>query len=141
MEPEDFYASGPDGPLFGRQFDLAEFAMSTTGSQPPCDWWTTGEIPTADNLWIGADVSGYSSEPYDAACRAALSSLPDTPEFTDGTNEAEFLFSQDLPVVPLYWRIIVAAARSDMCNFSLDPTASSDLWNVEQFDYGDGCAP
>jgi peptide/nickel transport system substrate-binding protein len=141
MEPEDFYASGPDGPLFGRQFDLAEFAMSTTGSQPPCDWWTTGEIPTTENLWIGANVSGYSSEPYDAACRAALTSLADTPEFTEGNNEAEFLFSQDLPVVPLYWRIIVAAARSDMCNYSLDPTASSDLWNVEGFDYGDACAP
>jgi peptide/nickel transport system substrate-binding protein len=141
MQPEEFYAAGPDGPLFGRQFDLAEFAMSTTGSQPPCDWWTTDEIPTADNLWIGANVSGYSSEPYDTACRAALTSLPDTPEFTDGNNEAEFLFSQDLPVVPLYWRIIVAAARSDMCNFALDPTASSDLWNIEQFDYGDTCLP
>lgn len=141
VEPEEFYAGGPDGPLFGRQFDLAEFAMSTTGGQPPCDWWSTDEIPTADNLWIGANVSGYSSGAYDAACRAALTSLPDTPEFSEANNEAEFLFSDDLPVVPLYWRIIVAAARSDMCNFVLNPTASSDLWNIEQFDYGEACLP
>lgn len=139
MQPEDFYASGPDGPLFGRQFDLAEFAMSNSGSQPPCNWWTTAEIPTEDNQWVGADVSGYSSQPYDDACLAALTTLPDTQEFTDGNNNAELLFSQDLPSVPLYWRILVAAARKDMCNFALDPTATSDLWNVEQFDYGETC--
>jgi len=126
-------------PLFGRQFDLAEFAMSNSGSQPPCNWWTTAEIPTEDNQWVGADVSGYSSQPYDDACLAALTTLPDTQEFTDGNNNAELLFSQDLPSVPLYWRILVAAARKDMCNFALDPTATSDLWNVEQFDYGETC--
>jgi len=141
IQPEEFYAAGPDGPLFGRRFDLAEFAMSTTGSQPPCNWWMTDEVPAADNQWIGANVSGYSGEEYDVACRQALTSLPDTPEYTDGNNQAQLLFSQDLPVAPLYWRIIVAAARNDMCNFALDPTASSDLWNIEQFDYGDNCPP
>jgi peptide/nickel transport system substrate-binding protein len=141
LEPEALYAAGPDGPLFGRQFDLAEFAMSTTGSQPPCNWWTTEEIPTADNNWVGADVSGYSRDTYDTACRLALTTLPDSSEFTQGNNDSQLLFSQDLPVVPLYWRIIVAAARQDMCNFALDPTAASDLWNIEQFDYGAGCTP
>jgi len=141
LEPDQLYAAGPDGPLFGRQFDLGEFAMSTTGSQPPCNWWMTDEVPTVDNQWIGANVSGYSREEYNTACRAALASLPDTPEYTDGNNQSQLFFSEDLPVVPLYWRIIVAAARTDMCNFSLDPTASSDLWNIEQFDYGDTCPP
>jgi peptide/nickel transport system substrate-binding protein len=141
MEPELFYAAGPDGPLFGRQFDLGEFAMSTTGSQPPCNWWTSEEIPAVDNAWIGANVSGYSSEAYDTACRQALTTLPDAPEFSQANNDAQLLFSQDLPVVPLYWRLIVAAARQDMCNFVLNPTASSDLWNIEQFNYGESCAP
>ena len=141
LQPEELYAAGPDGPLFGRKFDLAEFAMSTTGSQPPCNWWTTQEIPSADNNWVGANVSGYTNDAYDTACQQALTSLPDAPEFKQGNDDAQKLFSQDLPVVPLYWRIIVAAARKDMCNFALDPTASSDLWNIEQFNYGDGCTP
>jgi peptide/nickel transport system substrate-binding protein len=139
IPPEDFYASGPDGLLFGRQFDLAEFAMSQSGSQPPCDWWMTDEIPSEDNDWIGANVSGYSNEAYDIACRAALTTLPESEDYTTGNNDAQLLFSEELPSVPLYWRISVAAARTDMCNFALDPTAYSNLWNVEEFDYGEVC--
>jgi predicted RNA polymerase sigma factor len=33
------------------------------------------------------------------------------------------------------------AARADLCNFSLDPTAASNLWNIEVFDRGPGCQP
>jgi hypothetical protein len=28
-----------------------------------------------------------------------------------------------------------------VCNFLLDPTASSNLWNIETFDSGSGCQP
>jgi peptide/nickel transport system substrate-binding protein len=140
-DPQDFYAAGPEGPLFGRKFDLAQFAMGTTGFEPPCGWFTTPEIPNAANKWVGTNVSGYSSAEYDAACAEASASLPDAPEYKTAQDRAQFLFSSDLPSVPLYWRLKVAAARPDMCDFTLDPTAASDLWNVESLDYGSGCNP
>jgi peptide/nickel transport system substrate-binding protein len=140
-DPQEFYAAGPEGPLFGRKFDLAQFAMGTTGFAPPCDWFTTPEIPNVDNKWVGTNVSGYSSPDFDAACAVASASLPDTPEYKTAQDRAQFLFSSDLPGIPLYWRLKVAAARPDMCALTLDPTSVSDLWNVEAWNYGSGCNP
>jgi peptide/nickel transport system substrate-binding protein len=140
-DPQEFYAAGPEGPLFGRKFDLAQFAMGTTGFAPPCDWFTTPEIPNVDNKWVGTNVSGYSSPDFDAACAVASASLPDTPEYKTAQDRAQFLFSSDLPGIPLYWRLKVAAARPDMCALTLDPTSVSDLWNVEAWNYGSECNP
>lgn len=135
------YAPGPDGPLFGRRFDLAEFAMGSAGFVPPCEWFSSPEVPAAANRWVGTNVSGYGSQEYDEACQAARQSLPDEAAHAEAYGRAQSLFAADLPVIPLYWRVRVAAARPEVCNFSLDPTAAGALWNVENFDSGDGCQP
>jgi peptide/nickel transport system substrate-binding protein len=141
LDQADLYASGPDGPLFGRSFELAEFAMGSVGIEPPCEWYTGSEVPNEANRWVGTNVSGYSSPDFDAACSAARQSLPDETAYLEAYAQAQSLFAQDLPVLPLYWRIKVAAARPNVCGFSLDSTASSGMWNIESLDIGDDCAP
>ncbi|MGD0750136.1 MAG: peptide ABC transporter substrate-binding protein [Anaerolineales bacterium] len=133
------YAAGPDGALFGRNFDLAEFAMGSTNTEPPCQWFTSTEIPNAANQWVGTNVSGYSNPDFDAACQAIQQSLSDEPAHAQAYQQAQTIFSGDLPVLPLYWRLEVAAARPDVCHFSLDPTASSALWNIDSIDSGISC--
>jgi len=133
------YAAGPDGALFGRNFDLVEFAMGSTSTEPPCEWFTSAEIPNAANQWIGTNVSGYSNPAFDAACQAVQQSLVDEPAHAQAYQQAQTIFSGDLPVLPLYWRMEVAAARPDVCHFSLDPTASSALWNIDLIDSGISC--
>ena len=133
------YAAGPGGQLFGRNFDLAEFAMGSTGTEPPCDWFSTSEIPTADNFWVGTNISGYSNPAYDEVCQVDQKTLADEPDHAQAYRQAQSIFSEDLPVLPLYWRVKVAAARPDMCHFSLDPTASNPLWNIANFDSGASC--
>ena len=140
LDQTALYAAGPDGPLFGRSFDLAEFAMGSTGTESPCDWFSSPEIPKAANYWVGTNVSGYSNPAFDAACLAIQQSLTDEPAHVEAYRQAQTIFTQDLPVIPLYWRIKIAAARPDMCHFSLDPTASSALWNIEMFDAGTACS-
>ncbi len=135
------YAGGPQGVLFGRNFDLAEFAMGSTGIESSCGWYTTSAIPNNSNHWVGENVSGYSSPAFDAACLASLQSLPDEPAHTTSYAQAQAIFSQDLPVIPLYWRVKSAAAWVGICHFSLDPTASSNLWNIEAIDSGSDCQP
>ncbi len=135
----EFYAQGPDGPLYGRKFDLAEFAMGSTGVEPPCEWFTSAEAPSAANHWVGANFSGYTNAAYDSACLSARGALAGEAAYAAGYRDTQAIFAEDLPIVPLYWRLKVAAARAGMCNFSLDPTASSDLWNIEAFDYGSAC--
>ncbi|MBL8076927.1 MAG: hypothetical protein JNM55_03110 [Anaerolineales bacterium] len=138
FDQNDLYASGPSGLLFGRRFDLIEYAMGVNGIEPPCGWFTTDEIPSASNAWIGTNVTGYQNPEYDAYCRAAQLSLPGEQAYTDNYRQTEVLFSTELPAIPLYYRLRVAAARTGICHFDLDPTANP-LWNIEAIDSGEGC--
>lgn len=137
----DFYAEGPAGPLFGRNFDVAVYAMATLTAQPPCVRFSTSEIPTTENNWIGTNLGGYKNPSFDSACSTARISLPDEPAYVDNFHLTQTLFAQELPAIPLYNRIETAAARFDFCNFSLDPTSATDLFAIETFDYGDACLP
>ncbi len=136
---EEFYAPGPDGALFGRNFDLAEYAIGNIGSEPPCAWFMSNQIPAQANKWLGVNISGYANSDYDGLCRKALSSLPGSPEYTEAYAGVQTIFANDLPSVPLYMRIKAAATRKDMCNFALDAFAVNDLWNIEEFDFGLAC--
>jgi peptide/nickel transport system substrate-binding protein len=137
----DLYAEGGSGgPLFGRNFDLAQYAMGTPSLEPPCSWYTSGQIPDESNNWVGANVTGYKNLDFDAACLRAQQQIPDDAAYREAYLQTQAIFTSDLPAIPLYVRLKVAAARPDMCGFALDPTANS-LWNIESLDYGANCAP
>jgi peptide/nickel transport system substrate-binding protein len=138
--PEEFYAAGPNGLLFGRKFDFAQFAMGTMDIQPACNWYTTVQIPNAANNWIGTNVSGFSNTEFDKGCQSAEASLPGDEAYKTGYERTQYIFAEELPSIPLYWRLKVAASRADLCNFVLDATSITDLWNIEMFDYGSGCS-
>ncbi len=134
----DLYSPGPSGLLFGRKFDLIEYAMGVDSIEPPCNWFTSQEIPNAENSWIGTNLTGYKNKEYDNACRATNFTLPDEQEYTDTYRKTQVLFADELPAIPLYYRLRIAAARPDLCGFKLDPTANP-LSNIEEFDIGVGC--
>ena len=134
----ELYSPGPDGFLFGRNFDLIEYAMGVDGIEPPCGWFTTDEIPTSSNSWIGTNVTAYKNKDFDTACRSAQLSLPDEPSYLESYRQTQVLFSTELPAIPLYYRLRIAAARPDLCHFDLDATANP-LWNIEAFDMGEAC--
>jgi peptide/nickel transport system substrate-binding protein len=147
----EWFADGPEGRLFGRRFELGQFAW-LTGVSPPCDLYlgseTTGppgetftSIMTGDKVpygsWGSNNNTGFYDPEYEAVCNAALQSLPGQPGYEEAHLEAQQLFSELLPVAPLYLRLMLAGTRPDMCNFIMDPTAGSEMWNVEEFDYGE----
>jgi peptide/nickel transport system substrate-binding protein len=134
----DFYAQGPKGPLFGRQFDLAQYAIGVNTLEPQCSWFTTNQIPRESNNWVGTNISGYSNTEFDNACEGALQALPNEPGYTLH-QQAQALFAFDLPSIPLYMRLPIAAARNDLCGFTLDPSSRYPLADIERFDYGTGC--
>lgn len=137
LDPESFYA--PTGDLLRRNFDLAQFAMGNDSLLPQCDWFMSDAVPNAENGWVGANLSGYRNPEFDSACLAAQHSLPGEVNFIPNYQQTLAIYSEDLPAIPLFPYLRVAAARPDMCGFDLDPTAQSALWNVAEFDYG-ACA-
>jgi peptide/nickel transport system substrate-binding protein len=153
--PAEFFADGPEGKLFGRRFDLGAYAWLTT-IEPPCDLYLASQTPgPTGETWISIQESkerifgprgwnaqnypGFANEEYEVACNSAKNAIPGQPEYEAGHLEAQKIFSEQLPVVPLYLTIKLAATRPDMCGFIMDPSAKSDFWNIEEFDYGEGC--
>jgi peptide/nickel transport system substrate-binding protein len=138
LSAADLYLQGPVGPLFGRQFELAEYAIGVNSLEPQCRWFTTAQIPAVTNNWLGTNISGYKNPAFDAACEQALQALPDDPAYT-AHQEAQVIFANDLPSIPLYLRLRVAAARPDLCGFTLDAASTFPLAGIEAFDYGSAC--
>lgn len=137
--PGILYAPGPAGILFGRKFDLAQFGWEA-GAQSPCFLFESEQIPGVKNNWLGANITGYSSSKYDAACKAARQARPDSKEsYIQKNQDVQRIFTQDMPALPLFFSLKIAVARPDFCGLAMDVTARSDLWNVEIYNYGSGC--
>jgi len=141
---EELYAPGPEGPVFGRAFQLAQFNWSNS-YEPPCFLYLSSEIPGPypdfPRGWGGANASGYQNAEYDLACRTAMTSLSDDPQYTANHRRAQEIFANDLPAFPLYMRLKLVAARPDMCGYQVEAGSNSALWNLEAFNYGDACNP
>ena len=135
----ELYAPGPDGLVFGRNFDLAQFAWQS-GRSSPCFLYTSNQIPAENNSWLGVNVTGFSNPAYDATCAAALSSSPLQPEENlQAERSAQEAFIQNLPAIPLYFPVKLAVSRPDLCGLEMDVSARSEFWNLEALDYGEGC--
>jgi peptide/nickel transport system substrate-binding protein len=135
-------AAGPGGPVFGRAFDLAQFAWMTA-NEPPCSLFMGDEIPGPypdyPKGWGGVNASGYENPSYNQACLDAIYSLPDMPQHQQKHAEAQSIFAQDLPALPLYWHYRVIVGRPDLCGIPQRSVTESIFINLELFDYGKGC--
>jgi len=130
----EFFAQNEEGPLYGRNFALSSFAWSASTNIPPCELYLSTEIPNEDNGWSGANFSGFSNADYDAACLSAQRALPGTEAYIAGHTEAQRIFTEQLPALPLFFRTKLAVTRPQVDGFLLDPTADSELWNIETID-------
>ncbi len=143
LSVQDMYASGPNGKVFGRSFDLAELAWST-GRQPPCFLYSTSEIPTQKNNWLGTkyggvNITGYSNEEYDAACSSALTSGLNTELFKSSNQRMQEILAEELPVLPLFYHIKAMVSRPDLCGLELDVTSRSSLKSIENLSTSSTC--
>ena len=133
LPAEEFFADGPDGPVFGRQFELASFSW-LNDIDTPCWLYLSTEIPGPENWWAASNNPGYASTDYDAACQAAMDALPGTEGYVRSHLEAQRIFSHDLPVLPLYFAPKMVATRPEVSGVVLDPSEHVDWWNIEAFD-------
>lgn len=130
--PEALFAPGPEGTLFGRRLDLAQFAWPV---QPVgfCDMFVSGQIPGPDD-WGKPNLVGFIDGEYDAACEQALRTLPGTDAHAAAEAAAQRLFSERLPVLPLFVRQKVVLARSEVTGLGPNASERSELWNVEEWE-------
>ncbi len=136
------YGKGPDGILFGRKFDLAEFAWSS-GINSPCTLFTTDQIPAAANNWIGVNVGGFSNSDFDTACSLALSSSETDEDYLSKQQAVQKLYADNLPALPLYFDFTEGVSSLNICGLQNTIGARSLLWNIESLskaEDGSACA-
>ena len=137
-----YLAAGPDGPVFGRAFEMAQLAFPLT-LQPACELFTSAEIPGPYPEyplgWGGANAAGYHNPDFDQACQTARSTLAGSDQHQQAHFRAQAIFASDLPAIPLYLRLNVLARRPGLCGLSLDFSTTSALWNVETWSEGANC--
>jgi peptide/nickel transport system substrate-binding protein len=147
---EIFYRDGPDGLLFGRKFELAMFAW-LTGINPPCNLYHSTEVPgPIDGTWLpimdptagqqlfgigwaGGNEVGYFNPDYDSSCSRGNYSVPGDQTYNTSHMEAQRIFAEDLPVLPIFLGLKFAATRPDLNGLLLNPTENTDTWNIEEF--------
>jgi peptide/nickel transport system substrate-binding protein len=125
--PEELFDPWPAGLFFGRRFDVGEFPWRT-GIEPPCGLYLSEAVPGDQNPG-GANDTGYSNPDFDAACRAAGAAFDDATHRAQHA-QAQAIFTQDLPSLPLFWRVTAGVARPAVSGYRVDSTAS-ELWNIE----------
>jgi ABC-type oligopeptide transport system substrate-binding subunit len=92
------------------------------------------QIPTEDNWWATSNNPGYASEAYDEACQSALDALYGTEAYRRFHQEAQRIFSRDLPVLPLYFVPRLVAAGPGVTGIVLDPSQQTLFWAIESMD-------
>lgn len=144
LPTEEWYANGPDGALFGRQFDLGEFAWMAE-RDPACFLYTSWEITGPDTEtnratgqpyggWNAANETGWWHPDYDTACQTARHALPGQSAYKEAHQQAQRIFAQNLPAIPLFLRLKVAATQPNIRGIQINPTQPSALWNLYQID-------
>lgn len=141
--PDQLYSQGPEGVLFGRKFDLAQFAWAA-GEVPPCFLYMSSEIPSAENNWVGqnfggGNITGYTNSDFDSVCAQSLEGGFSSQAAGVAAKTAMEILAKDLPSIPLFYQPKIVISRPDMCGLSMDISSRSELWNLESLDYGTGC--
>ena len=82
---DQLYAPGPEGTLFGRNFDLALVSWQSDQLNR-CATYMSRAIPSAANHWIGTNLAGLNNEAFDLACGANLVSFEPTSHTNAGAG-------------------------------------------------------
>lgn len=138
----EIYATGEAAPLFGRQFELAQFSWPIS-RQPACYLFAAEAVPGADLEifpygWGGWNLTGWSNAEFDLACQAASNSLPGEAAHQEQHALAQQIFAEQLPALPLFLPLQLAAARGDFCGFDW-AAGANPLQGIEGFGYAEWC--
>ena len=136
LPAETLYAPFPQGPAFGRDFDLVLWPWLGWVT-PACELFTTAEIASSGNP-EGSNASGFSDAAYDRACAEARLAPAGGTALAEAIREAQAILDAAVPSLPLFlWPRLLVAGQG-VCGLSVDATAAL-LWNLENLTPGPGC--
>ena len=136
LSAPELYAPGPDGPVFGRRFDLALISWQSL-PVPDCALYASWEMPAAENQWVGTNIAGLQAETYDQACASAALALPE--DQMAALADAERVFLEQLPAVPLFAVPSLFITKASVCPVTNERQGSFSLNAIEAFQADGAC--
>jgi peptide/nickel transport system substrate-binding protein len=114
--------------LPNHRFEAALFAWVNSPDPDNYDLWSSRRIPSAFNRGAGKNFAGWKSPEVDSLLESLRRSRD------DGSRKEFYLRLQErllteVPVVPLYYRADIAAAKRSIVNYKPNPF-SGNFWNV-----------
>lgn len=126
----EYFASGDNpGPLWGRRFDLGEYAW--VGGDDPLgakNMYSSNGIPSKANSYVGQNFPGFTDARNDELLAESENTL-DQARRVEVYAEQQKIWAEAVPVITLYARANVTAARRSLQNFRPTPTNTPPTWN------------
>ncbi|MDW8405788.1 peptide ABC transporter substrate-binding protein [Chloroflexus sp.] len=120
-----------EGPLYQRTFQLALFGWIAGPHPRGWELWSCAGVPSEANNWTGNNFAGWCFFEANEAINTATTSL-DPEEQKAAYLRQQQLFTQELPVLPLFQRIDALVARQGVAGWRLNPTAPF-TWNMNEW--------
>ena len=114
--------------LPNRRFEMALFAWVNTTDPDSYDLWHSRRIPTAVNRWTGKNYAGWKSTEVDFLLESTRR-MGDVEGRREGLRRLQEKLLAEVPMIPLYYRAEIAAAKRSIVNFKPNPF-SGNFWNV-----------
>ena len=135
--PDEITAPWPEGPVFGRGFDVVVWSWPDWIS-PLCEMFAGREIPSKENPY-GSNASGFDNQDYNLACDTILLGLVESQAYFEAIRQTQEIFTNQLPALPLYLKPRIVAYTEEMCGIEVDSLSFSFLWSLEGYVSGDSC--
>lgn len=117
-----------------RQFQMAMYAWIMNPLTDCESFYTTDNIPSAQNAYNGQNYPGFSSPDMDRLCHAIPKEL-DQAKRVAMLHQAQGVFADELPVLPLYFRVDATATKNGFADWR--PTGVGNngqvTWNANQW--------
>ena len=96
--------------------------------------WRCDYIPNKKNNFQGQNQPGYCNPKVDKILKAASQELDDKKRFAMG-REVEEILGEDIPALPLFFRVDVSVYRKDLENWKPTGTLQPVTWNSYQWTF------
>jgi len=97
-------------------------------------YWTKGNIPSKKNNWQGQNNPGFVNDEIDRIDRL-IPTVIDKKERTRLFHKEQEIWTEELPALPLYFRVDVTATRPGFRNWKPTGTDTPITWNAESWGF------
>ena len=115
-----------------RKFDGATAAMYAWIMGPDSNLYSivnSSQIPTQENTWTGQNYTAFSNKTVDKITNENQQKL-DKKEVYTGLKTVQKILTEELPSLPLFYRVSITSVHQDLVNFRPTGTSSADTWNA-----------